>query len=284
MRPPIPRGALLGLAAVLGCGSERSTPAADAALPRTTQTNVVSFTATDFAFSGPAQIPAGQTILRLSNQGKQPHHMVLISVDQGRTYDSLLAALRRPGPPPTWAHALGGPIAGDPGSEASSEHLLAPGQYAVVCFIPSNDGVPHFAKGMVRSLEVIPGTSAPGAESLADIDVKLTDYDFELETGLTPGRHVIKVENTAAQTHEIVIAKLHPGKSAKDLVDWELGGRKGAAPGKYLAGMAPIEQGATARFEINVEPGEYALICFLPDAKDGKPHTMHGMLKQVTVG
>ena len=27
----------------------------------------------------------------------------------------------------------------------------------------------------------------------------------------------------------------------------------------------------------------YALICFYPDAKDGKPHVMHGMLKEITV-
>ena len=31
------------------------------------------------------------------------------------------------------------------------------------------------------------------------------------------------------------------------------------------------------------EPGSYALICFVPDAKDGKPHAMHGMLKTLTV-
>jgi hypothetical protein len=284
MRSPLPCGALLGLVAVLACGSERNTPAADAAPPAPTKPNVVTFTATDFAFTGPAQIPAGQTILRLSNQGKQPHHMVLIRVDQGRTYDSLLAALRGHGPPPAWAHAMGGPVAGDPGGEASSEHLLTPGHYAVVCFIPGNDGVPHFAKGMLSSLQVTPGTSAPGSESLADIDLELKDYDFEFETGLTPGRHVIKVENTAAQMHEMVIAKLHPGKSAKDLADWELGGRKGKAPGTYLGGMAPLKRGETARFEVNLDPGEYALICYLPDAKDGKPHVMHGMLKQVTVG
>jgi hypothetical protein len=26
------------------------------------------------------------------------------------------------------------------------------------------------------------------------------------------------------------------------------------------------------------------LICFVPDAKDGKPQLMHGMMKQITVG
>jgi uncharacterized cupredoxin-like copper-binding protein len=35
---------------------------------------------------------------------------------------------------------------------------------------------------------------------------------------------------------------------------------------------------------VDLEPGEYALYCFLPDAKDGKEHLQHGMLKQITVG
>jgi hypothetical protein len=30
--------------------------------------------------------------------------------------------------------------------------------------------------------------------------------------------------------------------------------------------------------------GHYALFCFIPDVKTGKPHTNHGMLKELTVG
>ncbi len=284
MKSRISCGALLGLAAVLGCRSERGTPAGDATPPAASTPNVVTFTATDYAFNGPAEIPAGRTVIRLANKGKEPHHMVIIRMEQDRTYDSLLAALRQPGPPPSWTRMLGGPIAGDPGDEGSTEHLLTPGQYAVICFIPSADGKPHFTKGMVSGLKVLPGTGAPGAESRADIEVKLKDYDFDFAPGLTPGRHMIKVENTGTQTHEIVIAKLNPGKTAKNLIDWEFGGRKGEAPGSYLNGLAPMQQGETARFEVNLDPGEYALICFVSDAKDGKPHIMHGMLKQITVG
>ena len=30
-------------------------------------------------------------------------------------------------------------------------------------------------------------------------------------------------------------------------------------------------------------PGDYTLLCFVPDAKDGKPHIAHGMVKNFTV-
>lgn len=32
-----------------------------------------------------------------------------------------------------------------------------------------------------------------------------------------------------------------------------------------------------------VTPGDYGLICFVPDAKDGKPHLVHGMVKTIKV-
>jgi len=35
--------------------------------------------------------------------------------------------------------------------------------------------------------------------------------------------------------------------------------------------------------DLDLAPGEYGLLCFLPDAKDGKPHFVHGMHKQITV-
>ncbi len=31
---------------------------------------------------------------------------------------------------------------------------------------------------------------------------------------------------------------------------------------------------------VELTPREYGLICFLPDAQDGKPHVAHGTLKQ----
>jgi len=30
-------------------------------------------------------------------------------------------------------------------------------------------------------------------------------------------------------------------------------------------------------------PGTYVLLCFIPDAKDGKPHSSHGMAKEIKV-
>ncbi|MGH7526847.1 MAG: hypothetical protein ACREMX_09085 [Gemmatimonadales bacterium] len=226
----------------------------------------------------------GRTAFRLVNQGAEPHHLVVLRLEEGRTFDSLLAALKKPGPPPSWIRAVGGPNAAAPGGESNTEQVLTAGHYAVICFVPSPDGAPHLAKGMVNSLEVTPASGPVAAETPADIVLKLSDYSFSLSAPLSPGKRVVRVENTGSQLHEIVLAKLAPGRSATELVAWELGGRKGEAPGTFVGGMAPMERGEQALFSATFEPGEYALICFVPDAKDGKPHTAHGMVKQIKVG
>nr|MBA3521103.1 hypothetical protein [Gemmatimonadales bacterium] len=217
---------VLALAPLAGCSSERGTPTPEARAPAASAPNVVTFTAADYRFEGPAEIPAGLTQFRLTNKGTEPHHLTLVRLDQGRTFDSLMAGLRRPGPPPAWARPVGGPNAPEPGAESNAEHMLEPGNYAVLCFVPTKEGVPHLAKGMVAPLKVTAAAGPAATPGDADVVMKLVDYDFELSSPLTPGERVIRVENSAQQMHEVELAKLSPGKSVQDLIAWEMGGRK----------------------------------------------------------
>jgi len=283
---------LCGLVAVLlasaGCKSDRSnaTPAAasqPAAAPAPTA-NPVTFTATDYHFSGPSQIPAGLTAFRLENHGKELHHLVIARLDQGRTLDSLLALLKHPGPTPAWLHFVGGPNATEPGAESDASTVMQPGHYAVICFIPTAAGVPHVAKGMINSLEVTPSTGPEATATEPDLVIKLTDYQFDLSAPLTPGKHAIRVENDGPQTHEVVLAQFLPGKSLKDLEAWEKAGEKGPIPAKFLGGYSPLDKGESGEFAVTLEPGNYVLLCFVPDAKDGKVHLVHGMVKPIKVG
>jgi len=116
------------------------------------------------------------------------------------------------------------------------------------------------------------------------VTIKLTDYDFQLSQPLTAGKHVVRVENTGAQAHEIVIAALSAGKTLQDFIAWEAGGEKGPLPtGEWLGGVTTLDVGGHSQFAATFAPGSYLLLCFWPDAKDGKPHIMHGMAKQITV-
>jgi hypothetical protein len=267
------------LIALAGC---RTSKPANGAPSTTDNGNVVNVTASDFSFDAPADAPAGFTTFRLTNRGPSPHHVQLIRLEQGKTADDFIAALKAGGPPPQWAILAGGPNPPEVGSTTSTTVLLEPGNYAIVCFIPGPDGVPHLMKGMVHPLKVSASTGPAAPEPTADLVVKLVDFDFQLSAPLTAGHHVIRVENDGGQPHEIALVQLKPGKEPMDFAAWGLK-QEGAAPGALFGGVSGIMPGAHAFATVDLPPGDYALLCFFPDGKDGKPHFVHGMVKKITV-
>jgi len=118
----------------------------------------------------------------------------------------------------------------------------------------------------------------------ADSTMKLADYSFGASQPLTPGHHTILVENAGPQPHEIVLLKLSPGKSVGDFGKWAMEGMKGPPPAIPLGGLGSIESGGHGVFTVDLAPGDYGFICFVPDVKDGKPHLAHGMIMQFKVG
>jgi uncharacterized cupredoxin-like copper-binding protein len=244
----------------------------------------ITVTATDFKLDMPATVPAGSVSLRLVNSGKELHQAQIVRLDQGKTVADLEAAMKHEGPPPPWLHFVGGPNGIAPGQEGTSMASLAPGKYALICLIPSPDGVPHLMKGMIQPFEVA-GGGAEAALPVAGDTVRLGEYSFESARPITPGRHTFLVTNGGQQPHELVLLRLAPGKTVQDFGAWATtGGMKGPPPALPLGGVAVIDQGDSGVFTADLTPGDYGLICFVPDAKDGKPHLMHGMMKQITVG
>jgi hypothetical protein len=140
------------------------------------------------------------------------------------------------------------------------------------------------AKGMVGSITVLPESNGATMPT-ADVTLRVSDYKFTFSKPITAGKHVINVVNDAAQTHEVVFVKLAPGKKIADVMNWaEKDMLKGPPPGETVPGMAGIAKGHAASFPVDLKPGTYGMICFVPDAKDGKMHLLHGMTKQFTVG
>jgi hypothetical protein len=58
---------------------------------------------------------------------------------------------------------------------------------------------------------------------------------------------------------------------------------QGPPPAMPLGGVAPLGKGRSTTVSLDLTPGSYGMVCFLPDAKDGKPHSMHGMTAQFEV-
>lgn len=257
----------------------RLTSTSAAASSRIAGANVVNIVTTDYAFDMPTTIPAGLTTMRLSNKGKELHHVYLVKVEPGKSGKDVVGWLKAGGPPPKWMRPVGGPNASAGVTEFTS--VLAAGDYVAFCVIPSPDGAPHIMKGMIKDLKVTPSKNTAAAPK-ADITLTLSDYDFAFSKPLTPGKHIIAVTNAGPQPHEFFFAKLLPGKKPMDMAMFA---EKpvGPPPGMPMGGITDILPGDTVYLTVDIPAGEYAFICFDPDAKDGKPHLAHGMIKQISV-
>lgn len=275
--------AVLSLAA---CGrgdqSSQSGASTPAAAPPVASARVVTVHASDYAYQAPDSIPAGLTTFHLINDGPGFHHLTLVRLDSGKAVADLLAALKHPGPLPSWAVLAGGPNAPDPHDTANATVELTPGHYALMCFVDVPGGVPHFARGMSRPLTVTPAAGAIAPAPNADVTVSLSDYAFDVSGPLTvAGTHTVAVRAVPGQPHELSLIRLAPGKSASDLAKW-IDYMQGPPPGSAIGGATPAAAGVPVYFTVDLTPGTYALMCFLP-APDGKRHTAHGMMKTVVV-
>jgi len=242
---------------------------------------VVRVSAEDFKFDAPDVIPAGLTEFRFLNKGPAFHHMQVLRLSDGKTVDDLRAALANPGPPPAWIKEVGGPNAPSPGVESNATMMLTPGNYALICFIDLG-GPPHFMKGMLKGLKVEPAKTAVAPTPKADVTMTLVDYNFKLSSPVRAGNRTLRVYNAGQQPHEIELVRLNPGVTAGEFMKW-FDKMQGPPPGKALGGIAGLAVGMSEYFTEDFTPGNYALICFIYDAKDRKPHFAHGMIQQITV-
>jgi uncharacterized cupredoxin-like copper-binding protein len=284
---PLRTAILAGIAVAVAGLSVHSTSSArpsreDVPPAPAAKANVVRVTGRDFKFEGPDVIPAGLTEFRFLNKGAALHHMAVLKLEDGKTIEDLRAVMAKPsGPSPAWVVEMGGPNAPAPGLEANATMMLAPGNYVLICFVDL-DGPPHFTKGMVKPFTVKGTPSSTASLPKADVTATLFDYNFKLSAPVRAGTRTIRVYNAAKQHHEVELVQLAPGASLSDFMKW-MQKMDGPPPGKPIGGIAGIDAGMSQSFTADFAPGKYALICFLPDAKDGKPHFVHGMVQEVTV-
>jgi hypothetical protein len=135
---------------------------------------------------------------------------------------------------------------------------------------------------------VSPWPSAAGADEhlphLPLVSYEAFDYGYKGPTRLDAGQVQFEIVNTGKEPHQIQIVKLGQKHTAADfaaaikadpthLPAWGslMGGPNGTVPGSRASTLQVLV------------PGEYVLVCWMPDAK-GVPHLTLGMTKSVTVG
>lgn len=261
-------GLMVGLGAC-----NRPAPTASTAAPAAP---ISEITLSDYSIAAPTTMPAGYVTFRTKDIGKEGHQAALVRLDSNKTIEDFRAAMVKAGPPPAWISFLGGP---QNSSDVTID--LTPGNYVWYCMIPSPDGVPHIAKGMLAAMTVTAASGPTAAPPVADIDVTMHDYQWDLSKPLTAGHHVLKIQTAAGQPHEMVLVHLADGKTPADVISWV---QKPEGPPPFLTvdGIAAMQAGNTDYATMDIVPGHYALFCFL-DAPDGKVHAAHGMVQPFTI-
>ena len=121
----------------------------------TPPTSDVTITLSDFAFALSQPMTAGMHTLHVKNAGNQPHEVVVVKLDDGKTVKDFGTAFApdASGPPP--GQAMGGLVGIEQGATGYFTGRFESGQYGLICFFPDNTtGAPHFTKGMVLDFTV----------------------------------------------------------------------------------------------------------------------------------
>jgi hypothetical protein len=257
--------------------------AAEAAL------NEVTFTAVEYSFDAPTSIPAGWTRVTLDNQGELMHDLLLFKIEEGRTMDDVMAALEAEGPP-EWAEFYGSSTATGGASNWFASNLT-PGNYVYLSFGSSEQGPPDAAQGMIGELTVTEADTPAAADAPieADASVEMVDFQFVVNGPIQSGEQVLRLTNTGAELHEMVVFKLHEGKTMADfqaVMEREMSGEtvpQEELPGDFVTG-AYLSPGLVSYWSHTFEPGNYILLCFVPSPQnDMLPHVALGMIQEVTV-
>ncbi len=128
-----------------------SSPRAVAAQPAADLT----ITTSDFAFALSQPMTAGMHTVHVMNAGEQPHEVVVVKLDSGKTAKDFGMAFEpgASGPPP--GRPMGGLVGLEHGGSGFFTGRFEAGRYGLICFFPdSKTGALHFMKGMTLNFTV----------------------------------------------------------------------------------------------------------------------------------
>jgi hypothetical protein len=157
-----------------------------------------------------------------------------------------------------------------------------PGQHAFVCFVPSTGGPPTAKLKMVT---VTNASDRPAAEPRSDITITERDFVFDFPSEIKAGPRIARVLNAGLQPHEMLIVKLAAGKTVADLIAMLSAPRVPGQqpPYEIVGGLGTVAAGGAAIVTLDLKPGTYHALCFIPDPSTQKPHVALGMVQEITV-
>lgn len=141
----------------------------------------------------------------------------------------------------------------------------------------------------VKEAPKTPDTTATAAATTPAtanvVNVTASEYKFEAPDSTPAGLTTFTLNNNGKEMHHITLMKLDSGKTVDDLLNGIKNMKPNTPPPGWIVsagGPNAAAPGSSSSLTTVLEPGNYALVCFIPDAK-GVPHVAHGMAKALKV-
>jgi hypothetical protein len=223
----------------------------------------------------PDSVKAGTTRITFTNSTKQEASGQLFRVEGDHTPKEVRAAGEAWGdkgkPLPDWVGLAGGTGSTKPGKSVAVTQVLPPGKYIVADLETSAFG----------EFEVT--GSGGGKLPTTDASIDAKEYSFDT-SGLKAGKSQVVFENKGKEPHFVVGLPIKSGKTIEDVKTF-VKTEKGEAPvdEKKAFDAAVIDGGGKQVVSLQLQKGNYALLCFIPDREGGPPHVAKGMVSEATV-
>ena len=281
--------------------AQEATPAAT--FPATLGLPELDITITDTGFDAPSEVAAGRVLLNVTNTASASEETAsanLALLPAGKTIEDLAAVFGPQMATPTseeeavpqWIYQAtfaGGPIV-PPGQSVQAVVDLTPGDWVLFNDSPGSPQQP-------QPLTVTGSAASPTAmeEPQADVDVQLQEYSFiGLEKPIPAGPHLWKFTNTGSQPHIMILFR-GPAGITMDQIMTLLQLPEDATPPPGVPyqesdfdfnqpGSGVLSSGQTNWLALDLAPGTYIALCFVPDEQTGAPHAAMGMVQVFTVG
>ena len=262
---PLTAAALLALATACGGTAEAGNTQHPAA---GYQANKLTITTKDMGYTVTGHPRPGNIDITFANPDDAAHEAQIVKLKDGKTIKDVLADMKKGG-----EQAAAADIAGDPEQQAYGTPALLyggqrtevvsdrmqPGTYAVVCFLPGPDGMPHIAMGMAAQFTVAGKEIDRTPKN--DGTVRLADDGITVPDGFGSGTYA--VTNTGTAPHSFSLARLD---GSLDALFGYVGGQFArnkpidGGPGALVGGVSTLKPGQTAYLVIDLPAGHYGYV------------------------
>ncbi len=322
-RVPISVVAVMLAALTLGrvgpaLAQDASPAAGSASLADTLDLPELQITVTDTGFEGvPQETEAGRYVVTATRAGEQPAAVEFVQLPEGKTIDDLLAlgadeappgAYATPGPgmaegspmagmgeenPFAWVYEtyIAGGVGAYPGGPIDQAIIdLKPGTYAVWASDPT---APQRPEELTVTGDMPTDLPEPSADVTATTTGSSPEFHLEFSGEIAPGPQTLKFYNDSDQPHFLLFLR-SPGPITMDQLMQLLSLPEEATPPPGLpnpeefqpvAFASAISEDATEWLALNLEPGTYIAVCFIPDRDNPQmPHAAEGLIDIITIG